>query len=489
MVPVRKPGRPLSSCPHPASRPCSCAAVTAAIPRKQTCRCSTSASGSKSGQNDPSSSPIVKQEVHSNGCSAPGSPIKGTTGTPFRVQKQTPKNGSSKRQSVDLTSLERMDANQLNVMQGYDKGTASASTPTPLNPVPEMAPYGPLGINMGDAPFDASSGMFPMFQQYMSTPFINTTTPAKTNGSSHSTNGVASAPTQSQEGGCCGGKKAASATTNGHNTPTQPLSANGDQEKPAGSCCSSKAAPSNSSPTEAKPQMNGSAMQAFQPPMPMTNGMFPYFMQPNVFAYPPQYGSFMQPLQPEQWRQMMAAMSYAQPPQQNGMFAPGAAGTTSTMPFQAGSAPGSSTWTSHQCSCGEDCQCIGCAAHPYNEATQSYVRSAWNTMMHEPQTPHSHSRTPTNGAVTHDATNDHKASVAGAANEGTVSPTAPQTPSDATSGLGEEQTLSANDFFFVSYPFSEGCEGEVASCPCGDDCQCIGCAIHNNPVPDALANL
>lgn len=221
----------------------------------------------------------------------------------------------------------------------------------------------------------------------------------------------------------------------------------------------------------------------------MTNGMFPYFMQPNVFAYPPQYGSFMQPLQPEQWRQMMAAMSYAQPPQQNGMFAPGAAGTTSTMPFQAGSAPGSSTWTSHQCSCGEDCQCIGCAAHPYNEATQSYVRSAWNTMMHEPQTPHSHSRTPTNGAVTHDATNDHKASVAGAANEGTVSPTAPQTPSDATSGLGEEQTLSANDFFFVSYPFSEGCEGEVASCPCGDDCQCIGCAIHNNPVPDALANL
>lgn len=66
--------------------------------------------------------------------------------------------------------------------------------------------------------------------------------------------------------------------------------------------------------------------------------------------------------------------------------------------------------------------------------------------------------------------------------------TAPQTPSDAASALSEEQTLSANDFFFVSYPFGDTCAGDTASCPCGDDCQCIGCVIHNNPDPSQPSN-
>ena len=482
MVPVRKPGRPLSSCPHPASRPCSCAAVTAAIPRKQTCHCGTSDSGSKPEQANSASSPVVKQESHSNGSTTPSSPTKGTTGTPFRVQKQTSKNGSSKRQSVDLTGLERMDANQLNIIQG-----ASTMTPTPLSTMPEMASYGSFGMNMGGAaPFDASSGMYPMFQGQMPNPYMNPASTAKTNGSSHSDTNGAATPTQTQDGGCCGGKKATSDATNGQSSNAP--SANGTQEKPTGGCCSSKST-QPSPPTanqQTKSPANGAGIQALHQPMPMANGMFPYFVQPNIFAYPPQYGSFMQPLQPEQWRQMMTAMSYSQPPQQNGMFGTGA---TNPMPFQNSSAPNSSTWTSHQCSCGEDCQCIGCAAHPYNEATQSYVRSAWNTMMQDSNTPHAHSRTPTNGHVVPDATNGQPNGIAATPAEGTVSPTAPQTPSDATSGLGEEQALSANDFFFVSYPFAEGCEGEMASCPCGDDCQCIGCAIHNNPVPDALPNL
>lgn len=344
---------------------------------------------------------------------------------------------------------------------------------------------------MGTAPFDAPSGMYPMFQGQMPNPYMTPASTTKTNGcSSHSDTNGAVTPTQNQNGGCCGSKKTRSDTTNGQpSNTTQTPAANGAEEKATGGCCSSRSKRS-SLPTadqQTKPPADGAGIQAFHPPMPMASGMFPYFLQPNIFAYPPQYGSFMQPLQPEQWRQMMTAMSYAQPPpQQNGMFS---TGTANPMPFQTGSAPNSSTWTSHQCSCGEDCQCIGCAAHPYNEATQSYVRSAWNTMVQDSSTPNSHSRTPTNGHVVSDATNGQANGIAATPAEGNVSPTAPQTPSDATSGLAEEQTLSANDFFFVSYPFSEGCEGEMASCPCGDDCQCIGCAIHNNPVPDALPNL
>jgi hypothetical protein len=51
------------------------------------------------------------------------------------------------------------------------------------------------------------------------------------------------------------------------------------------------------------------------------------------------------------------------------------------------------------------------------------------------------------------------------------------TPSDSSSA--EEQSLPASDYFFVSYPFSsDGCGGDTNNCPCGDECECIGCTIH-----------
>jgi len=51
------------------------------------------------------------------------------------------------------------------------------------------------------------------------------------------------------------------------------------------------------------------------------------------------------------------------------------------------------------------------------------------------------------------------------------------TPSD--SSTAEEQTLPASDYIFVNYPFpSEGCGGDSNSCPCGDECECVGCMVH-----------
>ncbi|KAK6841009.1 hypothetical protein PG989_005647 [Apiospora arundinis] len=49
LIAVRKPGRPLRQCPHPAGRPCSChrhpQSVTAALPRKPKCDCIANAEG------------------------------------------------------------------------------------------------------------------------------------------------------------------------------------------------------------------------------------------------------------------------------------------------------------------------------------------------------------------------------------------------------------------------------------------------------------
>ncbi|XP_044719173.1 copper fist DNA binding domain-containing protein [Hirsutella rhossiliensis] len=446
MVPVRKPGRPLSSCPHPSSRTCSCAAVTAAIPRKQKCHCGTS----QPAPSDDTASASSSADV------SPPSPPK----TTFRVQKQSSKSAPSRKQSVDLAGLGRMDASQLNILPAYN---GSVSNGAHMPPMADMSLYG-LGLTPVDSSFSPESTMFPIFPYPMQSPMM-TPSSAKPMANGHaksSTNGSISGRTPSTPGGCCGG------------------GANGAQAK--ASCCSAKTDPHEHRPlADSLPgpgivqQPNGVMMSPFQAPMAMPNGMYPYFSQPTIFNYPPQFGSFLQPLQPEQWKQFMATMSFAQPvpPTAFGMAGPG--------PYRASSAanlpgtPGGTSWTSHQCSCGDSCQCVGCAAHPYNEATQNYVRSAWSTVTEDGQK----TRAEANGAAIH--VNGH---VNSNHEQQTTNEATTPTPSDGTSGISEEQTLSANDFFFVSYPFGESCAGDTASCPCGDDCQCIGCVIHNNPGPD-----
>ncbi|KAH7175884.1 hypothetical protein EDB81DRAFT_771325 [Dactylonectria macrodidyma] len=484
MVPVRKPGRPLSSCPHPASRPCSCGQVTAAIPRKQKCHCGPSTAESPTVKAEDSDSSKVTDSSKST---TPQSPSKAINAS-FRVQKTATKNGaqsSSRRQSVDPVALERMDPNMLNIMPPYAG-------------VPQKPPYGPM--------------VYPMFPPHMP-PHMMAPDGANgiTNGhSSTLTNGHA--PVEKPEkptlkiASCCGG--GGGGGTNGVATitpttqsPTVVSSPLVQSDKKTKSCCSSgidspktDAKADGTSASDATPP-TGLIMPPFQAPMVMPNGMYPYYPQPTIFTYPPQYGSYLQPLQPEQWRQVMASMTFAAVP---GAM-PSPYGMPGAVPYQPQGQPHSATssshsavGTSHQCTCGEGCQCVGCAAHPYNEATQNYVRSAWESMLDEPQSAGGHvhgDRGHTringhgrNGSTANESSNAEAIPGVGPG-EGTKSPPAPQTPSDAASGMSDEQALSANDFFFVSYPFGDSCVGEMASCPCGEDCQCLGCSIHDNQIP------
>lgn len=495
MVPVRKPGRPLSSCPHPSSRACSCAAVTAAIPRKQRCRCGTS-------QPAPSEAPSEGTNDATSASTAdvsPPSPSR-AAGSAFRVQKQASKSAPSRKQSVDLAGLGRMDASQLNILPAYS-GMQTAAAPVsngpPMPPMADMSLYG-LGLTPVESPFSPESAMFPMFPFPMQPPMTD-------GHSKSSTSDSISARPPPTPGGCCGGggggANGAHVRAASQQMSSPPPAANGTGEaNPKASCCSVTTesqdhrplADSLPAPGVGQPP-NGVMMLPFQASMVMPNAMYPYLSQPTIFNYPPQFGSFLQPLQPEQWKQFMATMSFAQPvaPSAFGMAGPGSycASTAANIP----GTPSGTSWTSHQCTCGDSCQCVGCAAHPYNEATQNYVRSAWSTVMEDGP----RARAEVNGAASHvngHVNGSHEQPASHTPNEattpvksqaeGTVSPPAPQTPSDGTSSVSEEQTLSANDFFFVSYPFGESCAGDTASCPCGDDCQCIGCVIHSNPGPD-----
>ncbi|UKZ76589.1 hypothetical protein TrVFT333_004296 [Trichoderma virens FT-333] len=447
MVPVRKPGRPLSSCPHPSSQHCGCAAVTAAIPKKQKCRCGTSekASGRKAGDQE--------SQDTSNGLVTPPSPSpKGAATKPaYRVQKTGSKSASG-RKPIDPADLERIDASQVNILSSPE----SKSPQSPNGAMPTIPTgHGMMGF-LPNGTFIPGPAIFPSYQEVASgNPIIDHAAPELTASNGHT-------PPRMDK-----------------MLPLRPEAAVGMESRRPPKQMNSRQLYQMENPS----QVNGLVMPPFNVPIGMPNGMFPYFVQPTIFAYPPQYGSYLQPLQPDQYRQLVT-LNF---PQQMANM--------QTMPYNAATPVQfpqpddleADSWTSHQCACGDSCQCIGCATHPYNQATQDYVRSAWNSMSEDTHKRHKHSdsvqsipngnyeeATPANQSP-NGASTPVMAKV-----EGAVSPTLAQTPSDANSSLGEEPTLSANDFFFVSYPFGDSCEGEMASCPCGDSCQCIGCAIHNS---------
>ncbi|KAH6696831.1 grisea protein [Plectosphaerella plurivora] len=491
MVPVRKPGRPLSTCPHPPTRGCGCGGgVTAAIPRKQKCNCGPSSSTEEVDKTIKVESPASIEAI-------PTSPTKTTApGAPYRVQKASAK-ANSRKPSFGPANLERLDASQVNILPPFDHSQASVSH---LNGGPLLmgTPTPRPSMDFGQIPLMGSEGLpFQMYQPMVPQSMVS---PASQRLGAMSLMPMPQAttpPTATKAvavgGSCC--------STPPASTESSPKA----ESKPkAGSCCASKKQPPlqatalpepSTTTTNGVPKAaNGLPMSPYQTGV-MGPQIFPSYMpHPTLFTYPAHYGSFMSPLQPQQWKQTMEAMQYGQPvPPLPNYDAPTPFAYNATVSVGTNGHNGSADGvTSHMCTCGEGCQCVGCAAHPYNDATQDYVRSAWQSMVDEAYT-NGHgvngdgvhgSIIPNGNGSAHHSQPSFSAEPESAVSEKPNSPPAPDTPSEGTSGVHEE--LSASDFFFVNYHFgADSCSGETASCPCGDECQCLGCSIHNNQGPYA----
>lgn len=515
MVPVRKPGRPLSSCPHPPNKNCGCAGVTAAIPRKQQCRCSTS---SPSVATTPTSQ---STKTGSGKSSEPISPSRAA----FRIQK-APSSSSAgskmtKKLSSDPSLLSRMNSSQLNIMPAT---AMFSSAPTPsVTSDDKSATFDYMPLAPAPTPFamETAGSAFNPHHPYVlvHADFLSKHTQ---NGSHHEINAAAASPmvsllsmphTNDDNGSCCsslaqpmGQEEMNKPPIPDLKPPATRLSMQRAVDGSVGSCCGGNGEMKSGegkagSKDEAVPQLPPSTPvlmpgPQYSPGIDMFGQIYP--AQPTVYTYPPMYGTYLHPLQPSQWRMAIASTGYANAhplpsPQVNGYaHPPSQPGTMPRFEDQYSAGP-NSTGTTHTCSCGDRCQCIGCAAHPYNEATQRYVRSAMladsglstETAKTSAELTHQRVKTPlgspTNGIRPlqqpgiADATLAH---IDGQA-EGS-SPPAVETPSDTASN--DEQALSVSDFFFVTYPFAgDGCAGDTASCPCGDECQCLGCTIHHNP--------
>lgn len=549
LMEVRKPGRPLSNCPCRPGQPCACGAVKVAIPKKKKC-----GTCPPDGQKPPASasrehSPI--QSTLSRTVNADSYRVT-KTGTPASRHGQKAAFDPSKflRANPSILSMASpggmmapMVQNGIAVSQplnlpGYGAPVTVPNMPVstqfdmgyrphfPLNmPMPAAYPangHVPLHIKMengspppypGDSFLGLASPMLP--SAYPDDPNLGVGSPMLPSPYTDDSNlGVGSPvfPPPQQYSLASRHSRSSSGSAPdylaGLGTPSMPHSP--PITGPAkGSCCGGVTEPNNAIPAHL-PQYTKPAIPHYEPQgvtqhhnTPVTMGMS------NGFTYPAQYGSWNMPLNPQMWQQLASGYQPSMP-------AP---------PMQA--APNNITpdlGISQHCTCGPDCQCLGCVVHPFNDQTYRYVNSALGVSSINGHSNHSSpvtnginaysnpSSPGTNGVngvsgvnghsqINGDAVNGSPASpapkpgsccapAATTVQTPTISPESPKqvpesspeartTSSDEASDLGEVQhTVSEIEFLWLDMP-QEPCYGVSITCPCGDACSCVGCTLHN----------
>ncbi|KAI3324298.1 hypothetical protein HD806DRAFT_64658 [Xylariaceae sp. AK1471] len=138
MFVVNKPGRPLSTCPHPKDKACGCDKITLAIPRTAKCGCGTPDPKAKGKRGPKKSEPSTAETFTS------------PTKTGFRVQKSTFPRPPSRTQSYDPSDLSRMTPNPMSLMalsidNHFDQGSPIPPSGFAPNLQPSFNSGGPLG--------------------------------------------------------------------------------------------------------------------------------------------------------------------------------------------------------------------------------------------------------------------------------------------------------------------------------------------------------
>ncbi|KAH7629938.1 putative copper-regulated transcription factor [Sordaria sp. MPI-SDFR-AT-0083] len=518
MVPVRKPGRPLSLCACPNRPPnCSCGGggVKVAIPRKQKCGCG----------------PDHNDDDAEDPYTAASSRLHASSSTPVRPAFRVTKSSSiSKPQNryqlptFDLNLAALGLAGQHNGALGPNMaGVSAGELITSVNPTVQLPIGSQPGVNYGMGYTAAGVNDRPLNQQTFS--------------SAHSVghNGIAPSPPQGFkiENKALSEQSAAFAALqrqqvidpNGitdatfmgpHNFPRpgpvsqsspsttlgdqgftiepmpwnevkQDVDANGDGTKGLGiessskkkSCCGgnsdSRASQQHANGSAAVPQStygepSPNSMQ-FNTPSPLELKQHQELLPPSgmpfgyqtVFRYPEEYGSWNHPLDPQTYQQIaLQGAGAAQASQQ------GADLSLDMFPSGAGSV---GAGTSHECTCGPGCQCVGCLAHPYNSQTIQYVQDAYSNYNIASPTGHCH-RGSLDFAATTGVNQQQQQYQIGSPSlcprngqQQQLPPDSPvdtQTPSDASGTPGDEQYLSQADFLWATIPIPN-CAGEPLS--------------------------
>ncbi|KAI9729450.1 MAG: hypothetical protein M1834_006831 [Cirrosporium novae-zelandiae] len=157
----------------------------------------------------------------------------------------------------------------------------------------------------------------------------------------------------------------------------------------------------------------------------------------------------------------------------------------------------------HHCNCGDGCQCLGCATHPYNPTMQSRMQELGQIMDSMPYD-HEHDPRPDNPADTFSMMNQDpgRGSISFHPPEwGFHMPGIPPTQnmwpqSDSRNPTSQNDPTLSPGYIYMEYPIGKqpqvtGCCNISDACRCGEDCACVGCLTHtgHNGVPLDVSTL
>ncbi|OJJ73594.1 hypothetical protein ASPBRDRAFT_509084 [Aspergillus brasiliensis CBS 101740] len=442
MMKVPKAGRPLARCPHPKGT-CSCQKLYAfmiRIPKGSTCLCRPVYQVSADAAESASTTPI----------SAPPMPIA----APNKVQKPIKRQIKTAPENLTkaLNSIPEFGSQQL------ERGTPSRPSHYPAQEQPLCSSYDI--VKQEPAP-------------------------------SHKALERASEDEVPQGGSCCSRKPQPS-----------PQTLAPDVRAPAvqRSCCG------KSKPAAQDVEKEGSILSGpeyFHPPVydNFQAAKLSQYMQP--FALPVTDSSFL-PMagpatelrsKPLDFQHPHAFNNYelfsnqtSQPPSENTQGALANPAITASE-------------VAHDCSCGDGCQCLGCASHPFNNTTRQHVQQmgllvALNDDEQSPERLNSHrgsplqSQPPDFSSLQYPFTNfgnslgdgfhpvamhpyAQQSTDSGHVNNGYSSP-----PADY---LGHQQLMVPSEYYTLEYPVGlpSACADTTGSCQCGNDCTCVGCLTHS----------
>lgn len=154
--------------------------------------------------------------------------------------------------------------------------------------------------------------------------------------------------------------------------------------------------------------------------------------------------------------------------------------------------------SNHDCSCGDSCQCLGCASHPYNETTRQHVQEMGYMMTVNEDEEKSGGSSPFTGLNSPPAIPSRTPS-----NQNHSVPTNTQlsftddnnSPSifDNTinsSTFANNQFMQPSEYYTIEYPVGlHLCSDLTGTCQCGNDCNCVGCITHSGHDGIALESM
>ncbi|CAG7916632.1 unnamed protein product [Penicillium olsonii] len=465
MMKVPKAGRPLAKCPHPKGT-CSCQktyAVMVRIPKGSSCLCRPLYEVPMDG-NEPTRSPT--SSTPSTSSPAPG-----------KVQK------SGRRQSTMQAAPQNI-ARALDSMPDslkIEEGTPRLLSSRPLQSELDASSKPSVFVK----PTQVSSPQEPARDSSQSPP-------------------VSSCCSQKPKASTPAPEPAQAPSNVSHSQPAQ----NG------GSCCSSRPPAAN------QPTHQDSNKKDFQHSNTWSNEPYMHLRESQVNPWQNQpthsHGGYMHPpmgrAQPQQhfsqngYLQMLPSHSpqmLTSPPSMGYHNSMNGLGITqpSLDPFrlnqpQSSFAAPPSGDPCHECSCGEDCQCLGCASHPFNTTTRKHVQEMGamitfngdetNSDAMNPYQPAPFQAGPPSNAFPYLMRNgpslDHgfqPHSYNGYADPNSALPNGYS--SLATNHHMNQQLMHPSEYYTLEYPVGlpSACSDVTGSCQCGNDCSCVGCLTHS----------